>query len=215
MPEHSEHRGHSRGRDRENDNRHRNSHNYRSQRGGDDRRRGDERIRDREETREDEDDSRNEKGTSSRVSRTEAPPNFTRLSDAMNHVLEEVRGVKQEVTGIRGELNTTEQAVLELKNQVSKPAQELKATEDVSKTVEPAKPAESPKPATPAPVSTPSKSFFDVVGDGFKMIGEIPGKIVRTGIKLALTPFAAAAKVIEGFWKGLTTPLFGPPKKTA
>lgn len=53
---------------------------------------------------------------------TQSIPNFTQLTQAMNEVLHKVQGVEQSVSEIRTELDTTQGAVLELKDQVKKEA---------------------------------------------------------------------------------------------
>jgi len=201
MPEHTQHNEHGR-RDNRRDNHHRSN----------DERRND---RERREASEDGDDRTNEEEARPQNPSRESSPGMNELHQAMNAVLNEVQGVKQNVTEIRSELNTTQGAVLELKDKVEKPA-EVKKEE--TEQVEAPKQTEAikPKPTEPVTVTAvapvKSKSFLETVGDGIKKIGEIPGKVVRAGVGLVLSPFIVAGKILEGFWNGLTKPLF--PKKT-
>ncbi|MBI3366060.1 hypothetical protein HY041_00330 [Candidatus Roizmanbacteria bacterium] len=138
-------------------------------------------------------------------------PNFNQLTQAINAVLGKVQNVEQTLTE---KLSRTETAVLELDKKIKK--EEPKSTEEPARATEPApKPTTTVTPATTTsttPAEKP-KSFLESLGDGIKKIGEIPGKFVRAGVGIILSPVLAVVKVLEGFWDGLTKPLF--PKKTS
>ncbi len=135
-------------------------------------------------------------------------PNMNQLAQAMNKVLEEVQAVKQTSVAMRGELNTTQEAVLELKTKMDKPkVEEPKKTEETPKPVEASKPATQP-PAQPKP-------FAAALGEGLKKLGEVSGKIVRGSIELLLSPVWAGVKIIEGFFGAISKSIFNSPKKTS